>query len=485
MISRQILKMKEDYIDLFTLQSHVKEAVEGNFTDLIWVKAEIAGISCRQNGHCYMDLSQSRNGQVVAKARATVWAFRWNLIDRQFRSVTGSALVAGMEILAAVKVNYHPVYGFSLNVDDIDPEFTLGLGERKRRETIERLAGEGLLDVQKGLRLPALPYSLAVISAKGAAGYGDFRHHLLDNEYGFAFNVKLFEALMQGNEAPASIVRALSEIISSLVHYDAILIMRGGGSELDLACFDDYDLAATIARCPLPVITAIGHDKDHHVADMVAYASVKTPTALADLFLGLYIAQDQYLVKMSSRLTMLFNNRLSAMGSALDLVRSRILAQTESRLSRAESKVDNLALTVSGAASGRLSAQEHRLDRLQDRFSHATGMSLLKAESAVDSVGQKIRGRAAAAISAAASYLLTMETKISAVDPRNILRKGFVLALDSGGVKMDSAASAKVGDSMRMMFADGTVRCGVFGVDLKDNVSDAEDSSSASEVKTA
>ena len=356
MISRQILKMKEDYIDLFTLQSHVKEAVEGNFTDLIWVKAEIAGISCRQNGHCYMDLSQSRNGQVVAKARATVWAFRWNLIDRQFRSVTGSALVAGMEILAAVKVNYHPVYGFSLNVDDIDPEFTLGLGERKRRETIERLAGEGLLDVQKGLRLPALPYSLAVISAKGAAGYGDFRHHLLDNEYGFAFNVKLFEALMQGNEAPASIVRALSEIISSLVHYDAILIMRGGGSELDLACFDDYDLAATIARCPLPVITAIGHDKDHHVADMVAYASVKTPTALADLFLGLYIAQDQYLVKMSSRLTMLFNNRLSAMGSALDLVRSRILAQTESRLSRAESKVDNLALTVSGAASGRLSA---------------------------------------------------------------------------------------------------------------------------------
>ncbi len=431
MISKQILKMKEDYIDLFTLQSHVKEAVEGNFTDLIWVKAEIAGISCRQNGHCYMDLSQSRNGQVVAKARATVWAFRWNLIDRQFRSVTGSALVAGMEILAAVKVNYHPVYGFSLNVDDIDPEFTLGLGERKRRETIERLAGEGLLDVQKGLRLPALPYSLAVISARGAAGYGDFRHHLLDNEYGFAFNVSLFEALMQGNEAPASIVRAFSEIISSRVHYDAILIMRGGGSELDLACFDDYDLAATIARCPLPVITAIGHDKDHHVADMVAYTSVKTPTALADLFLDCYIAEDQRLGSFDSRLRIAFANRIARMSSRLDLLESSVVRRAESRVSDALS----------------------RLAVLEGKVEH----------------------RAGSRISEALSRLLVLETKIAASDPRAILKKGFALTLDADGVRMASASGRKAGDGVRMMFADGTLECSVVSVEMKDNAPAAAD----------
>ena len=480
-----MLFIMENYIDLFTLQARMKDVVEGTFPQALWVKAEISSLNHKQNGHCYLELSQSDGGSVTAKARATIWSFRWNAVETRFRKVTGSTLATGMEILASVQVTYHVLYGFSLNILDVDPDFTLGANERRRQETIDRLKAEGLLDLQKRLRLCDLPYSLAVISAPGAAGFGDFCNHLNGNEYGFVFSVKLFEALMQGEGAPASIAAALGQVTASPERYDAVLILRGGGADLDLVCFDDYGLAAAIARCPVPVFTAIGHDKDHHVADMVANTYVKTPTALADLFLGLYIAQDQYLVKMSSRLTMLFNNRLSSMGSALDLVRSRILAQTESRLSRAESKVDNLALTVSGAASGRLSAQEHRLDRLQDRFSHAAGMSLLKAESAVDRVGQKIRGRAAAAVSAAASYLLTMETKISAVDPRNILRKGFVLALDSGGVKMDSAASAKVGDSVRMMFADGTVRCGVFGVDLKDNVSDAEDSSSATEVKTA
>ena len=495
--------MEKKYIDLFTLQARLKSVVEGLFPQRLWVKAEISSLSRKQNGHCYLELSQSEGGGVVAKTRATIWAFRWNMIDQRFRSVTGSSLEAGMEILASVQVSYHPLYGFSLNIDDIDPEFTLGANERRRQETIERLTREGLLDLQKRLRLPALPYSLAVISAPGAAGFGDFRHHLIDNEYGFVFNVRLFEALMQGDGAPASIMAAFAEILSSPVHYDAVLIMRGGGSDLDLGCFDDYDLAVTIARCPVPVFTAIGHDKDHHVADMVANTFVKTPTALADLFLDCYIAEDQRLGTLESRLMMSFNNRLAAMSSRVDLLEARVRChvgefigpvrrkaqgvplqqlkriplrrQADARVSDAMHKVEILGAALTKAVENRIIGQEHHLDRLSDRVLHGADRSLYKAGSALDRIEQRLRGRVGVVLSGALSHLMMVETKIAANDPRNILRKGFVLALDRDGVKMDSATKTRVGDRVRMMFADGTVKCGVVEVDLKSNVPGSED----------
>lgn len=462
--------MEKKYVDLFTLQARLKSVVEGLFPQRLWVKAEVSSLSRKQNGHCYLELSQSEDGSVVAKTRATIWAFRWNVIEQRFRSVTGSSLEAGMEILASVQVSYHPVYGFSLNIDDIDPEFTLGANERRRQETIERLGREGLLELQKRLRLPALPYSLAVISAPGAAGFGDFRNHLMNNEYGFVFNVRLFEALMQGDGAPESIMGALSRILSSPVHYDAVLIMRGGGSDLDLSCFDDYDLAAAIARCPVPVFTAIGHDKDHHVADMVANTFVKTPTALADLFLDCYIAEDQRLGVLESRLMMTFGNRLASMSSRIDLLEARIGRQAGTRVSDAVHRVEILESGLMKSALGRVVSQEHCLDRLSDRVSHGADRSLYKAGSALDKVEQKIRGRVGVVLSGALSHLMMMETKIAANDPRNILRKGFVLALDGNGVKMDSATGTHVGDRVRMMFADGTVKCGVVEIDLKSNV---------------
>ena len=346
-----------------------------------------------------------------------------------------------------MQVSYHPLYGFSLNIEDIDPDFTLGASERRRQETIERLGREGLLDLQKRLLLPALPYSLAVISAPGAAGFGDFRRHLMENEYGFVFNVRLFEALMQGDGAPASIVAAFARILSSQVRYDAVLIMRGGGSDLDLGCFDDYDLAVAIARCPVPVFTAIGHDKDHHVADMVANTSVKTPTALADLFLE----------------------------SRIGLLEARVGRQAGNRVRDALHRIDLLESAVAKAAKERIVAQEHRLDRLSDGIGHGVDRRIDKAASSVERVEQRIRGRVGVVLSGALSHLIMMETKITANDPRNILRKGFVLALDRDGVKMDSATRTHVGDRVRMMFADGTVKCGVVEVDLKSNVPGKED----------
>lgn len=336
----------DGYMDLYTLQSQIRESLEASFPESVWVMAEVASVSVKANGHCYLELSQSGPQGITAKCRAVIWRSRYLLLSRMFAAATGAPLSAGMKVLAHARVSYHEIYGMSLSIDDINPDFTIGERERQRRETVERLRAEGLLDLQKELCLPAVPYRLAVISAENAAGYGDFRRHLLENEYGFAYMTDLFPAQMQGAAAPESIIAALEAAAGTLPRYDAVLIIRGGGSELDLACFDDYSLAAAIARCPLPVFTAIGHDRDSHVADMVANTSVKTPTALADLFVDGTAAEDARISMFGTRISLAFGNRAGAMESGLESMRMRIRHSALMRVEKAESALAMLETKV-------------------------------------------------------------------------------------------------------------------------------------------
>jgi len=316
-----------DAISLFELQEQLKEGIMDVFPEQLWVRAEVAQIQRKGNGHCYLDLAQSdEGGNIVAKARAVIWKGRYAYLSKAFVEAAGSQVEAGMSILVLVEVTYSELYGLTLVINDIEPRFTLGEAELQRQRTLSRLEEEGLLDRQQSLELTALPYNLAVISAADAAGFGDFCRHLENNEYGFCFNVSLFEAAMQGQNAPESILDALQCIESASLRYDAVLIMRGGGSALDLACFDDYDLCFGIANCSIPVFTAIGHDRDFHVADRVAYMFVKTPTALADEFIAAYAAEDERISTFETRLRFAFNSRLSAMETRLEQIAARIEA---------------------------------------------------------------------------------------------------------------------------------------------------------------
>ena len=311
-----------DCYDLLTLQREIREGLFELFPDRVWVKAEIASMQVRTNGHCYLELVQSERGVQLAKVKAMIWSSRFKFLSAFFEQASGTRLAAGQQIMARAQVNYSELYGLSLVIDDINAEFAVGDAELRKRQTIERLEKEGFMELQKELELPALPYSLAVVSAPDAAGYGDFCRHLEENEYGFVFKVTLFPATMQGEKAPASVAQALAEIDPK--QFDAALIMRGGGSRLDLACFDDYDMAAAIARCPIPVYTAIGHDRDHSVADMVAHAFVKTPTALADEFIDLYAQEDERLTYLANRLKLAFANKISSRLSRIDELERRI-----------------------------------------------------------------------------------------------------------------------------------------------------------------
>ncbi|MCQ2182237.1 MAG: exodeoxyribonuclease VII large subunit [Bacteroidales bacterium] len=311
-------------VDLLMLQILVREGLEELFPETVWVRAEIASIQVKSNGHCYLELCQSSDKGVVAKAKAIIWRNNYLLLSRFFREAAGCDLRPGISVLVLARVNYSELYGLSLVIEDIDPSVTLGEAELKRRRTVEQLSAEGLLDRQSRLEMAELPYRLAVISARDAAGYGDFRRHLDENEFGFVFDVTLFEAAMQGDSAPESISDALAAVEASTEKYDAVLILRGGGSALDLACFDDYGLCFSIANCRIPVLTAIGHDRDNHVADMVAFRSVKTPTALADVFIDAFAAEDERLTSYSTRLRLAFQTKISLMSSTLDVLESRI-----------------------------------------------------------------------------------------------------------------------------------------------------------------
>lgn len=341
--------MEKPHIDLLELLSKIKEGVECVFPSKVWVKAEISAIKARGAGHCYLELSQSGSNGLQAKVGAIIWSSRFRFIAPYFESVTGTPLQEGMTVLVEVQVNFSQLYGMSLIINNIDPEYSLGAQEMERRRTIERLRNEGLIDMQKGLELPSLPYFFAVISAEDAAGYRDFTRHLAENPYGFAVATDLFPAQMQGAGCPKSIVDALDSVLDSGKKYDAVLILRGGGARLDLACFDDYGMAAVIAQYPLPVITAIGHDQDHHVCDMVAHTYVKTPTALADFILEIYEDEDARLSFYQNRMKIAFSNRLALMDASLAKMQNRIRNAFRMKISLMESSLEVLKARVEAA----------------------------------------------------------------------------------------------------------------------------------------
>lgn len=321
-----------------------------------------------------MELSQSDGNGLIAKASAIIWSSKYRFIAPYFESVTGSPLAEGMAVLVEVQVNYSQLYGLSLIINDIDPEYSVGVKELERQKTIERLQKEGLMGLQKELQLPLLPYRLAVISAEDAAGYRDFLRHVEENPYGFRLDISLYPALMQGADCPSSIIAAMDAVMEDADGYDAVLILRGGGAKLDLACYDDYSLAAVIAQYPLPVLTAIGHDQDYHVCDMVAHEFVKTPTALADFIIGIYETEDERLSSLQTRMNLAFSNKIYA----------------------AESVLNSLQARVKGGFALKITAMEAVLNVLEARLKAADPRRILERgyALAVDSEGVVLKGAA-------------------------------------------------------------------------------------------
>ncbi|MGD0885115.1 MAG: exodeoxyribonuclease VII large subunit [Thermodesulfovibrionales bacterium] len=296
------LSINKKPYSLYELNSIIRSAISYAIPDACWVTAEIAELKCNQKGHCFLELVEKDDDRTIAQIRATLWASEYKKIGLKFTKATGESLKPGMKILLFASVTFHEVYGLSLVIRDIDPSYTIGDMARKKKEVIERLIREGVSELNRRLTLPLVPQRIAVISSPTAAGYGDFFNQLDKNLYGYSFFHVLFPAIMQGQDAEKSIISALSEIGGKKHRFDVVVIIRGGGSPIDLNCFDSYTLASQTARCPLPVITGIGHEKDDTVVDIVAHAKMKTPTAVAEFLIACLRSFEETIVDLQNRI---------------------------------------------------------------------------------------------------------------------------------------------------------------------------------------
>ncbi|MBQ1953012.1 MAG: exodeoxyribonuclease VII large subunit [Alistipes sp.] len=297
------------YITLSQLQQRIKAAVEQSLPLPQWVVAEISELKVNYSGHCYLELVEksepTRGGAPIPRAqvRAVIWRQQYAMLSSYFHAETGSKLASGMKIMAKVIVSYHELYGLSLQITDLDPSYTLGEVERQRQMTIAQLQADGVWDLNREEPMPLLVQRVAVVSSGAAAGYRDFCNEL--SAGGYAFRVELFDAVMQGQAAEESLCQALERVAQRVAQFDAVVIIRGGGSASDLSCFNSYRLCSYVAQFPLPVITGIGHDKDVSVADMVAHTPLKTPTAVAAWLTERMARQDGWLEEAAVRLMQL------------------------------------------------------------------------------------------------------------------------------------------------------------------------------------
>jgi exodeoxyribonuclease VII large subunit len=335
-----------DAITLSEVQQRIKQTLEETLVESYWITAEINELKTHTSGHCYLELVEKDADTLKARASATIWMNSYRLLKPFFETSTGCPLGAGMRVLVKATVQYHPVYGLSLSITDLDPTYTVGELEMQRRKTIALLQTDGVFDMNRELPFPPLPQRLAVISSEQAAGYRDFMEHLHRNEYGYAFHTRLFPSLMQGASAAQNMIECLALVNEQREAFDAVAIIRGGGSVTDLSCFDDYELALHVAQFPLPVLTGIGHDKDESIVDLVAHRSLKTPTAVAGFLIECFAEQDAQLQEWERLLKNMVQQKIQLSKNYLTMLKSRMEMAVKLHFQKAHNYLELKAHTI-------------------------------------------------------------------------------------------------------------------------------------------
>ena len=365
--------MEQQALSLHELNGLVKRSIRSCLPDTYWVQAELSDVRSNYSGHCYLEFIQkdASGNNLIAKARGTIWSNIYKMLKPYFEQETGQAFTSGIKVLVQVSVEFHELYGYSLTVLDIDPTYTVGDMERKRREILRQLEEEGVIDLNKELEMPMLPQRIAVISSATAAGYGDFCNQLVNNPRGYGFRTELFPAIMQGERVEESILSALDAINNRLEEFDVVVIIRGGGATSDLSGFDTYLLAASCAQFPLPIITGIGHERDDTVIDKVAHTRVKTPTAAAEFLITKMDKCADVLDEMSARLMQGVRSRLLWEHRRIENLAQRIPSTVYKRIADAKYDLLSAQRDLQMASRQFLSAKKHRLELLQQRLNDA------------------------------------------------------------------------------------------------------------------
>lgn len=402
----------EEPLTLYSLNNMVRHALSDSLPLQYWVTGELSEVREASNGHCYIELVQrdEASGELVAKARGTIWSRIYTLLRPYFLEQTGQPFATGLKVLLQVKIVFHELYGYSLDVCDIEPAYTVGDMARRRQLVIKRLTEEGVIDLNKELDFPLLPQRIAVISSSTAAGYGDFCDQLLGNRYGFVFYPHLFPSPMQGSGVEQGIITALNRIAETIDLWDAVVIIRGGGAVSELSCFDTYDLANNCAQFPLPIITGIGHQRDESVLDMVAHTRAKTPTAAAELLVHAMLEQAAYV------------------GGAMQ--------------------------AIADAAKSRMENERLRMNALAGRLPVTAALSVQNRRMYLQSLAQRLLPATEMFIKEQKHRLEIIKGKMDAASPEKILAMGYSITRVNGKA-VRSVADVKPGDEVTTAVAGG------------------------------
>lgn len=423
-------------LTLLELNRTVRRIVESGLPDDYWVEAELSEVR-ESRGHCYMELIEkdAAGNTPVARAQARCWRQTWTMLCPYFERATGQALHAGLKVRLRVRAQFHEAYGFSWIVTDIDPAFTMGDMARRRQEIIAILKAEGVFDLNKELQMPMFAQRIAVISSRTAAGYGDFCNQLADNEYGFAFTVRLFPAVMQGEAVEQSIIAALDSINSRADDFDCVVIIRGGGATSDMSGFDTLALAENVANFPLPVITGIGHDRDESVLDMVSHTRVKTPTAAAALLVS----------------------RLKATADIIDACRERMVRTVSRTMETERMRIGRLTERIPALFSVVRTRHEVRLDIMGNRLAAAVARRTDGERHRIGMLSQSLGPLAGRILTAGHNRIGMLEQRALALDPALLLKRGYSITLHDGRAVRD-AAQLRQGDEIETRLEKGNIK---------------------------
>lgn len=372
--------MPDNTITLLELNRRLRQEINHAFPETYWIIAEISELRVNNSGHCYLELVEKEeiNNNIVARSKANIWNSTFRLLRPYFETSTGRNLESGIKILFNASLDYHEMYGFSLNIKDIDPTYTLGDLEKKKQEIIKRLEDEGVINMNKGLEIPLVPQRIAVISSDTAAGFEDFSNQLLKNLSNYYFDLQLFPAVMQGTEAEASIIAALEKIFNRDVEFDLVLIIRGGGSKADLSCFDSYLLALNVSQFPLPVITGIGHERDESIVDIVAHTKTKTPTAAAEFLISLLDGFEEKINTIHEKIINLTNNIINYQNRKIDNLKSDLNRIISLQIERNKNQLDNFSKRMVNGSINYISENRHKLELLSKSSSFLDPLRILK-----------------------------------------------------------------------------------------------------------
>ena len=428
-----------EHLSLYDLNAKIKDCLKGNLEESYWVVAEIGDIRLNQKGHCYLELVQKVEDQIIAKNKATIWSYTYRNLSGWFESLTGQTLQQGLKILSNVVVSHHEVYGLSLNIKDIDANYTIGERARKKMEILKKLEKDGVIEMNKSLPLPLVPQRVALIASSTSAGYQDFIDQLENNPGNFRFEIIHYQAIMQGEEAEGSIIKAMLEVHKDIDRFDILAIIRGGGAALDLDCYDTYGLASHVAQFPIPVVTGIGHERDETITDLVANTSLKTPTAVAEFLISgcrdFEENLDSLYLKIVDYTLQIFKDR----NSHLEYLTKHLKYIVENSVKEKDISLNVLKNNVRNAAKGRKQVLEMVLENYMNglRFNATQFLSMKNKD------------------------LENLAKNIELVNPKTVLKRGYSITRKNNKI-IKSTKDLREGEIIESEFVNGKVKSKIF-----------------------